>query len=137
MPHSIGAIVSDQATRILVEARTAWLDRYATAWREKDLSLAANLFADRVEYSFDPFGEPVAGRGAVLGYWRRALARQRNLRLSIRLWAATEETAAAEAWASFERDGLNLTLSASLLLRFNDDGRCIELHEHWLQHDGR
>ena len=129
--------MSDQAGRSLFKARESWLQRYTTAWRENDLALAAGLFADHVEYSFDPFRQPIKGRHAVLEYWRQAFAGQRDLRLSVRLWAATADAAAAEWWAAFERDGANLTLSASLLLRFDDQGRCVELHEHWLQHDAR
>jgi hypothetical protein len=132
-----GARLSDQAARSPVETREFWLQRYATAWRDNDLSLAAGLFADDVEYSFDPFQQPIKGRHAVLEYWREAFAGQRELLLSVRLWAATADAAAAEWWAAFERDGTDLTLSASLLLRFDDEGRCVELHEHWLQHDAR
>jgi ketosteroid isomerase-like protein len=129
--------VNHQAVRSLVETREAWLQRYATAWRDNDLSLAAGLFTDEVEYSFDPFREPIKGRHAVLDYWRQAFTEQRDLRLAVRLWAVTGDAAAAEWWAAFERNGADLTLSASLLLRFDAEGRCLELHEHWLQHDAR
>ena len=129
--------MNDQEVRSLVETREGWLQRYATAWRDNDLALAADLFADEVEYSFDPFRQPIKGRDAVVGYWRQAFAGQRDLRLAVRLWAVTADAAAAEWWAAFERDGADLTLSASLLLRFDAEGRCVELHEHSLQHDAR
>lgn len=119
------------------EQHSAWLERYANAWRRHDLDLAADLFAEDVAYSFDPFSPSIRGRDAVVNYWRHALDGQRDLDLTVRLWSSEGEFASAEWWAAFERDGSVVTLSASLLLRFDDDGRCLELHEHWIGSEAR
>ena len=113
-----------------------WLEAYASAWRAFDLRAAAELFAEDVAYSFDPFDEPRLGRDAVLAYWQSAFAGQRAVDLSVRLWAADGARASAEWWAVITpHEGEVVTLSASLLLRFDGDGRCCELHEHWLRSD--
>ena len=114
-----------------------WTQAYARAWREKNLSLAADLWSEDVSYSFDPFGPPIVGREAVVAYWTQALAGQSETDLYVRLWVTSSHFAAAEWWVSFLREGTSITLSASLLLCFAPDGRCCELHEHWLQHEGR
>ena len=113
-----------------------WLEAYAGAWRAFDVEAAADLFAEDVAYSFDPFDEPRRGRDAVLAYWRSAFAGQRAVDLSVRLWAVDGPRAGAEWWAVITpHEGETFTLSASLLLCFDGHGRCRELHEHWLRSD--
>lgn len=114
-----------------------WVEAYGDAWRRGDLELAADLFSANVSYSFDPFGAPLRGRDAVVDYWSKAISSQTDLSLSIRVFATDRTLAAAEWWASFSRDQRWVTLSASLLLSFDAEGRCCELHEHWAQWDGR
>jgi ketosteroid isomerase-like protein len=113
-----------------------WLTRYAAAWREFDAGAVGALFADEVAYSFDPFAAPL-DRDGVVAHWTAAFAGQASVALATRLVAAGPDGAAAEWWAAIVgRDGEESTLSASLLLRFGPDGRCRELHEHWLRRDG-
>src|SRR3954454_9405808 len=91
-----------------------WLEGYAAAWSGLDLRAAAELFAEDVAYSFDPFGEPLRGRRAGLAYWREALAGQRSVDLHVHVWAATASASAGEWWAVIvPSDGEPFTLSAS------------------------
>lgn len=114
-----------------------WIEAYARAWREMNLTLAADLWTEVVRYSFDPFGPLIVGCDAVVAYWKQTLASQSETDLHVRLWATSGDLASAEWWVSFLREEKYITLSASLLLKFAFDGRCCELHEHWLQHEGR
>jgi hypothetical protein len=47
----------------------AWLDRYIDAWRLADPVAIGDLFSPDVRYAFDPFGEAVVGRPAVVAAW--------------------------------------------------------------------
>jgi ketosteroid isomerase-like protein len=114
-----------------------WLACYAAAWRGRDAAGVGTLFHEDVAYAFDPFAPPL-GLDAVVVHWTAAFATQAEVDLAVRVVADEGEHAAAEWWASIlTTAGEELTLSASLLLRFAADGRCSELHEHWLRHDGR
>ena len=120
----------------LIYTPQKWIEAYANAWREKNLKQAADLWTEEVKYSFDPFRCPIVGRDDVLLYWEQALMDQTDIELHVRLWLAMQNEAAGEWWVSFNLEGQYITLSASLLLRFASDGRCSELHEHWLKHQG-
>ena len=46
-----------------------WLRRYIDAWRLNDPVAVGDLFSVDVRYAFDPFGEAVVGRNAVIESW--------------------------------------------------------------------
>ena len=46
-----------------------WLQRYVDAWRLNDAVAIGDLFSADVRYAFDPFGEAVVGRNAVIEAW--------------------------------------------------------------------
>jgi hypothetical protein len=115
----------------------AWIADYAAAWRARDATRVGLLFSPDTRYSFDPFAPPLT-LPEVVEHWRTAFAIQREVDLSVRLVAEDGATAVVEWWASILGvDDEGVTLSATLLLHFVEDGRCDELHEHWLRHDGR
>ncbi len=47
----------------------SWLDRYIDAWRLLDPVAIGDLFSPDVRYAYDPFGEAVVGRAAVVASW--------------------------------------------------------------------
>ena len=47
----------------------AWLQRYVDAWRLNDPVAVGDLFSPDVRYAFDPFGEAIVGRNAVIEAW--------------------------------------------------------------------
>ncbi len=46
-----------------------WLDAYVEAWRTYDPAQIADLFADDVEYRYQPYHDPVVGRDAIVADW--------------------------------------------------------------------
>jgi ketosteroid isomerase-like protein len=46
-----------------------WLNAYVEAWRAYDRDRIAALFADEIEYRYNPYDEPVRGRDAVVESW--------------------------------------------------------------------
>jgi len=52
-------------------AAQAWLKRYARAGKTYDTADIADLFSAGATYSYDPFGEPIRGRDAIVEAWLR------------------------------------------------------------------
>ena len=109
----------------------AWLDRYSQAWLAKDATLAATLFAADAAYSFDPFQEPLRGRAAIGEYWRAATAPQRDVDLRFQDPVVDGARALVRWWVTLTTDDGPRTLTAALVLEFNDAGECASLEEFW------
>ena len=46
-----------------------WLDAYVRAWETYDPQAIGDLFSKDAVYHYDPFGEPVRGRDAIVASW--------------------------------------------------------------------
>ena len=46
-----------------------WLDAYVEAWRTHDAAAIGALFTEDAVYAYDPVGEPVRGREAIVADW--------------------------------------------------------------------
>jgi ketosteroid isomerase-like protein len=110
---------------------TDWLDAYFEAWRSNDGREVAALFAGDAVYSYGPFREPARGREQIVANW---IADGPPLTVAHRyeILAVEGDTGIAH-WnikqkayyfhePALEMDGI-------LLLRFDDEGRCVELLE--------
>ena len=56
----------DRVTRDDVQR---WLDGYVDAWRSNDPEAIGALFAPDATYRFQPYGDPVVGREAIVANW--------------------------------------------------------------------
>ena len=113
-----------------VQGLTSWLDAYFGAWVSNHPDDVAVLFAEDAVYAVDPFADPWHGRDEIVRRWTSGvqteveyefepLAVVGNTGLAHwRLRARNRGAAARKEW-----DGI-------LLLRFDDDGRCVE-HREW------
>lgn len=115
----------------------AWLDAYASAWRERDAEAAAGLFTEDVVYRSHPFREPDVGRDGVRAYWRGATAMQSDIDVRFGESVVEGDRATIEWWTTMRADGEETTIVGCLLLRFAADGRCEELREYWHVEPGR
>lgn len=115
----------------------AWIEAYAEAWRACDADAAAALFAEDAVYWDTPCGEPNVGREGVRRYWREATGRQSEIELVLGEPLVTPTGTAVEWWVTLRLDGELLTVPGCLLLRFDGDGRCVELREYWNATPGR
>jgi uncharacterized protein (TIGR02246 family) len=115
-----------------------WIDAYGAAWRAKDSAAAADLFTEDGIYRSSPTDPPHVGRSAIIAYWDRATAPQRDLDLRFGTAVVARDRVAVEWWATMRDPEWRpeascdwVTLPGCLLLRFTRDGRCRELREYY------
>jgi len=118
------------------ESIRAWLDRYRSAWQERDPEAVIRLFAEDATYQETPFSQPMRGREAIQQYWSRAVvAYQEQIRFGYEVLAITEVSAIAHWWASFVRisSKTQVSLDGLFVLAFDNSGRCQKLREWWVR----
>jgi ketosteroid isomerase-like protein len=109
-----------------------WARRYGRAWEEGDEDAIGGLFTADAVYRSAPFREPYRGEGEIRAYWRRGAAKQRDVRVRMGRPFVDGDRAAVEWWTTMnDPDDGEITLPGCLLLRFAEDGRCVELREYW------
>lgn len=124
----------------------AWLDRYVEAWKTYDPEAIGALFGEDATYRYrpyDPEDEVVRGRDAIVRDWIRpegnASSRDAPGSYDARYepYAIDGDRAVAVGTSSYWSDGsrskLERTYDNVFLLRFDDEGRCIEFTEYFLK----
>jgi uncharacterized protein (TIGR02246 family) len=123
-----------------------WLDRYVEAWKTYDPEQVAALFADDATYRYhpyDPEDEVVRGRDAIVRDWiepeGNASSRDQpgTYDGKYEAYAVDGDRAVAVGWSTYwrdpERKNLDKTYDNVFLLRFDDDGRCVEFTELFMK----
>ena len=110
-------------------AARAWVDAWDRAWRARDESELAPVYADDVVYRSHPDREPQPP----LDYARSAFADEAD---DLELWWG-EPLAAVEWWAALTECGEPVTLAGTSWLTFGDDDRVVEQHDYWTVTPGR
>ena len=115
------------------EAATRWRDVWERGWREHETGEILGLYAEGATLQSHPFREPVAPAeyiGPTLGE-----------EVSAECWFGEPlvdgDRAAVEWWAFVREDGRDITLAGTSLLRFREDGQCVEQRDAWAAADGR
>lgn len=122
----------------------AWLDAYVAAWRSYDRDEVAALFAEDVSYRYHPADEPVVGRDAVVASW---LGEDTTDGASTRDAPGTYDAQYAPYAVDDDRvvatgtsvyrdhpDGpVTRTYDNCFLVRFDDDGRCVDFVEWYVE----
>ena len=114
-------------------AARRWIDGWLFGWRTLDPHPIVALYADDCLFLSHPFREPEPPRDYVF----RALAEEE--------WAdpwfgepvVDGERAAVEWWAFVRENGKDVTLAGTSLLRFREDGQCVEQRDVFALEDGR
>jgi SnoaL-like domain len=114
-----------------------WIAAYGRAWVGRDPEAAVALFTEDAVYRSSPFREPHLGSQGIRDYWTRATSTQEELDLHFGEPVVEGRKVVVEWWAIMRDQGAWITLPGCLLLRFADDGRCVELREYWHVEDGR
>ena len=112
----------------------AWLDRYRTAWEQRDPAAAAALFTADATYRETPFDPPpFEGREAIRDYWARTVAGQRDVRFSSDVLACADDRGICHWNASFTAaaTGAKLELDGIFHCRFADDEHVSSFEEWW------
>ena len=122
----------------------AWLDDYVSAWKSYDRDEIAALFTDDVAYRYHPYDEPLVGRDAVVDSW---LGENDQDGSSTRdapgtydahyaPYAVDGDLVVATGTSVYQDhpDGpVTRTFDNCFLVRFDDDGRCAEFTELYMQ----
>ena len=114
----------------------SWLDAYARAWETYDPEAIGALFSEDAVYHYDPFGEPLRGRDAIVASWLEEPDAPGT-------YAAHYEPVPIEGNLAvtngrsryFQEDGATLKTEYDnvFILRFDDDGRCTEYREWYME----
>lgn len=114
-----------------------WIEGYRRSWEERDGEALLELFTEDAVYRSHPFREPHGGHEGIRAYWRRATETQAEVRVVMGRPFVDGRRVAVEWWATMLDEGEEITLPGCLLLRFAEDGRCVELREYWHVEPGR
>jgi hypothetical protein len=110
----------------------AWLDAYVEAWRTYDRDAIGDLFSADASYAFHPYdAEPLRGREAIVDGWLEERDEPGSWEASYRPLLIEADRAVATGETRYA-DGS--TFSNLFVLRFDDDGRCTEFVEWFMEH---
>jgi hypothetical protein len=116
------------------EAARAWVDAWDRAWRAKDETQLAPVYADDAAHRSRPDREPQHP----LDYARSAFAEEAD---DLELWwgepLVDGNRAAVEWWAALTDNGELVTLAGTSWLTLADDGRVVEQRDYWTSTPGR
>jgi hypothetical protein len=115
------------------EAARRWIDGWMRGWRALDPEPILEAYADDCRYLSHPFRDPQTPRE----YVEWALAEEDRAEPWFGEPVIEGDRAAVEWWAFVREDGRDVTLAGTSLLRFGEDGRCIEQRDVWAAADGR
>ena len=110
-----------------------WLDRYRTAWEQREPGAAAALFTEDASYHEMPYDAPLEGRAAIANYWAEAVAGQRAVRFSSEILACEDDRGLCHWHATFTaaEGGATIDLDGIFHCRFADDAHVAAFQEWW------
>ena len=114
----------------------SWLDRYIDAWRLLDPLAIGDLFSTDVRYAFDPFGEAVVGRAAVVASWLAEPDEPGSWEADYEVLAVDGETFVAHGRTRYltdDRSAVDREFANVFVCRFDDEGRCREFTEYYMR----
>jgi ketosteroid isomerase-like protein len=112
-----------------------WLDAYVDAWRTYDRDAVGELFSADASYAYHPYDdEPLRGRDAIIASWLEEPDEAGSWEASYRPLLVEGDRAVATGETRYS-DGR--TFSNLFVMRFDDDGRCSEFVEWFMEQPGR
>jgi len=113
----------------------AWLDRYVGAWKSYERQQIADLFAENAQYRYHPQDDPVQGREAIIASWLDDRdepgtydAHYEPLAIDGDVHVARGVSRYFHATGKLHDEYCNI-----YVCRFDDDGRCTDFTEYWIQ----
>jgi GrpB-like predicted nucleotidyltransferase (UPF0157 family) len=115
-----------------------WLDDYVTAWRANEREPIAALFSEDVVYRYRPYGgddQAVRGNQALVDSWLDEPDDPASWEASYQPYAVDGDRAVATGYSRYfaTDDEPERTWHNCFLLRFDDDGRCAEFTEFYME----
>jgi SnoaL-like domain len=113
-----------------------WLDRYVDAWRLLDPLAIGDLFTPDIRYAFDPFGEAVTGRAAVVASWLADPDEPGSWEADYEVLAIDDDVCVAHGRTRYltdDRSGVDREFANIFVCRFDAEGRCREFTEYYMR----
>jgi SnoaL-like domain len=111
-------------------ALRSWMDGYIQAWTNNDDDQIGRLFSSEARYYTAPFREPWTGRDAIVAGWLDRKDDPGTWTFRYELLGTTDDLGIVRGWTSYS-DGTNY--SNLWLIRLDEDGRCTEFTEWWME----
>jgi ketosteroid isomerase-like protein len=116
----------------------AWLDRYVAAWRANEPEPIRELFAEDAVYQYRPYADEdqtIRGREAIVAGWLEEPDAPDAWEAHYEPFAVEGDRAVATGWSRYLAtiDQPERTYYNCYLLRFDDEGRCVEFIEYYMQ----
>jgi ketosteroid isomerase-like protein len=115
------------------DAVQKWLDAYVDAWRTYDADAIGNLFSEDAVYAYDPVGDVLHGRDAIVADWLKKPDEAGSWDASYGPLLVEGDRAVAVGRTTYAAGRVFENL---YVLRFDADGRCAELTEWYWRHPG-
>ncbi len=113
-----------------------WLQDYVAAWKSYDPQAIAALFSEDAVYRYNPYDEGVRGRDAIVANWLDNRDAPNTYAAEYRPLALEGNTAVTHGRSYYyEADGKTLKRQFDniFVLRFDDQGRCADFCEWFMQ----
>ena len=116
-----------------------WLDDYVEAWRTYEAEAIGALFSEDASYQYHPWDEGdegVQGRTAIVASWLSDRDEPGSWSATYRPWAIEGDRAVATGVSHYfgaDRQTVVREFHNVFLCRFDDEGRCREFTELYLE----
>ncbi len=114
-----------------------WLDEYVEAWRASDAELIEALFSEDAVYHRSAFSNPVHGRDSITAFWLTVKDEPGTWTADYWPLAVDGDIAVATGTTRYYSDTTRATLTEEysnvFVVRFDDEGRCSEYREWWME----
>jgi uncharacterized protein (TIGR02246 family) len=110
-----------------------WIDGYLQAWNSNDPGEIGQLFSEDAAYYTGPFDNPWIGRDAIIQGWLSIKDDPGTFSFGYEILATANRLAMVRGWTKYinpDREYSNIWL-----IKFDDQGRCEEFTEWWMQKD--
>lgn len=111
----------------------AWLESYRQAWEDREPAKAAAIFTQEATYREMPFDPPVQGRAAIVDYWAKAVAGQKDIAFTYEILACTGDEGICRWHAAFTGvpGGERIDFDGIFRCRFAEAGLVDRFEEWW------
>ena len=112
-----------------------WLNRYIEAWRTGDRPLIGDLFSEETRYRYHPYDKPMSGRQAVVQSWLEDEDPTQEWEADYQVFAVEGDRMVATGTSRYlpSRDHEEQIYHNVFLVEFDDEGRCREFTEFFVQ----
>jgi hypothetical protein len=113
-----------------LDAVTAWIGNYRTAWESNEPGDIGDLFAEDAAYFTEPYAKPWLGRKQIVRKWLKRADKPGTTDFEWHPLIVTDELAIIEATTNYPKK----TFSNLWVLRLDGSGQARQFTEWWMQH---